>query len=186
MCLDGAHRAVAQFRDLLVGQVAVLTEQEHLFFFLAQFENGAAKTFERFLSFQGLPRRGVFGHHGVLLRGKRFGAAIPCAALHVLGRVERDAKNPGPEIEHVRQLFASVPALDKGILGGVMSVVAIAKNEDERADEFVLQLIESAHEPLVRSLPAIGGDDGMGWDGVVVLTHTSPEKTRSRLARFGK
>ncbi len=58
---------------------------------------------------------------------------MPGAALIILGGVEADAKDPGPEIAHFRQARPRAPALEEGLLGGVLSVVRIAEHEQQRA-----------------------------------------------------
>ena len=78
----------------------------------------------------------------ILLRLKRARTPIPGAALHVLGGVEPDAEDPGPQVLDVRQAGTSPPALEERLLGGVLGVVPIAQEEQERAHQLVAQFVE--------------------------------------------
>src|ERR671923_312008 len=99
-----SDRAAAQVSDLLVGQIAVLPQQEDLLFFLAEVADGPAQPLERFLMFEDLAGRGILADHGKLLGAHGLGAAMPGAALHILGGVEADAEDPGAEIEDLAEL----------------------------------------------------------------------------------
>ena len=84
---------------------------------------------------------GAIDEHGVLPE-QRFGFTVPGAALHVLGGVEPDAKDPGPQVLDVRQAGTSPPALEERLLGGVLGVVLVTQKEQERTHQLVAQVVE--------------------------------------------
>src|SRR5437764_340605 len=81
---------------------------------------------------------------------------MPGAAAHVLGRIETDAKDPGPQVDDRAELVAGVPAFDKRFLGGVLGVFLVAQDIQQRAQQFVAQLVKGAHQSIRRRTVPIG------------------------------
>src|SRR5262249_52884645 len=53
------------------------------------------------------------------------------------------------QVLNVRQPLPTPPAFQKCILGRVHGIVPIAQEEHQRADQFVAQLVERAHQRVV-------------------------------------
>src|SRR5262249_34931556 len=73
-----------------------------------------------------------------------------------------DAEDPGADIANAGQGVAAAPALEEGVLSGVLGVVVAAQEEVERADQFGAHLVEGAHEVVagVRRSVQVGRPHG--------------------------
>ena len=76
-------------------------------------------------------------------------APVPGGALVILGGVEPDAKDPGPQILHPRNTFPGSPALQKRLLRRVLGVIAVAEQVQQGADEFVAHGVEDADQSFI-------------------------------------
>ena len=115
------------------------------------------QAFELFLVFEGLTREVGGAVHAWSLLQSRAGHAGSSAALHVLGRVQANAEDPGPQVLDAGEAALRPPALQKRLLGGVLGVLAIAQKEHQRADQLVPQVVEGAHEYVPRNGSAVHG-----------------------------
>jgi hypothetical protein len=146
--LDGAHGRAAQLGDFLIGQAAVLPQEEDFFFLRPQIHQGDADPFQGFAVRQ-LVGRGDFGAGAGQRRlGQGAGAPPPGAALQVLGGVEGDAEDPRPQVANVTHAGAGPPAFQKGFLGRVLGVVVVAEPEVQGAEQLGADLVEGAHQFL--------------------------------------
>src|SRR5262249_51714610 len=125
---------------------AVLSQQKDFFLFLAQIEEGLAQTIERLLVLEAVPGRVFAADEHDLIPHERAAAALPGGALQVLGGVEPDAEDPGPQVLDGGEGGAGAPALQEGVLGGVLSVVAVAEQEQQGAHQLVAQLVEGRNQ----------------------------------------
>jgi hypothetical protein len=138
-----------QFGDLLVGQLAILAKQKDFFFLRTQTQQRPAQLFHGLLLFEGMTRWGFgLGYWHRFGSEQRFHPASPCRALQVLGGVEANAEDPGPQVVDLRYLLLSAPAAQEGFLGDVLCVLPTAQHKPEGAYEFITQVIESAQEDI--------------------------------------
>src|SRR5262249_15820033 len=135
--LDGAHGAVGHLGDLLVGQLAVLPEQEDLLFLRAQVQQRLAELLQRLALLQVAGGRRRVGRGHDLAPQQRSGPPPPGAPLEVLGGVEADAEDPRPQVVHLGQPVLGAPAAEEDLLGDVLGVLGVIEDEPERADQLV-------------------------------------------------
>ena len=103
-----------------------------------------------------------------------FGPTVPGMALHVLGGVEADAENPGTQVLNLVQLLAGTPALEKRLLGSVLSIIAVAQDVEQRADEFIAQGVEGLHQEISASAAVVTGRVRCGSQSLVEFGHGLP------------
>src|SRR5262249_22654515 len=65
------------------------------------------------------------------------------------------------------------PALQEGILRRVLGVVAVSEQKEQRADEFVPELVERAHEYRIGWQRSIAARDRIGRPARAEFTHGS-------------
>ena len=123
-----------------------------------------AEPVEGFLVLERLPRGVVpSGHHHFVLR-ERPGLAVPGAPLEVLGGVQADAEDPGPQVLDFGDGVPGPPALQERLLGRVLGVVRVAEQVQQGADEFVADPIEHGDQRIVArtaigpAVPVVGGE----------------------------
>src|SRR5262249_34060542 len=102
----------------------------------------------------------------------------PRAALEILGGVEADAEDPGLEVLHPGNAVEGAPAAQERLLGDVLSVLLIAEDEPERADEVVAQGVERPQQHLPWGRRCLGGVVGLGGNHTRARSvHQSPFQT---------
>src|SRR5205823_3887512 len=109
--LYGPHRAAANLGDLVIGQLAVLPKEENFLFIRPQVHDGQPKPVEGFLVLHHVQGQILRAMDHDFVSRERPDAATPGAAFEVLGGVEADANNPGPQITDGLQAAGRLPAL---------------------------------------------------------------------------
>src|SRR5207245_7459923 len=124
---DGTDGTAAYEGDLFVSQVGVLAKKKNFFLLGPQAKDGLPQTFLRFLSFQGLGRGGLFTEKHSFTPAELASPAMPGATLGIAGDVQADPEDPGGQIPHLDYSGLAPPALEKGILHGILGGVRVAQ-----------------------------------------------------------
>ena len=120
LSFDGAHGAAAHLGDLLVRQFSILAEEEHFLLFGSKLQEGLPHPANRFFIFNDLRRHGAVRELHDFFPQKRLDPPPPGTALQVLGGVESDAEDPGPQIANLIEAAPCSPAAKKDFLSKIL------------------------------------------------------------------
>src|SRR5689334_2667687 len=120
-------------------------------------EQGSLQAFLRFTGFSRLYWASVATLHESGAADQGPGSPPPGVALQILGSVEADSVNPGPQIAHRADPLPVAPALEKSILGSVLSVLIVSQNKKQRAYQLGAEVVVGAKQIFSWLAQTLGG-----------------------------